>query len=157
MLLTVLLQLKSSAAQFMTGLQRSHPFIYFWDPFLLLYIKVIFFHICSDLRGRGSELKLSAAVRMSHPVKIRYYFSPLILWQVSWCTWLIVFNLHSQVAYQATDGEIEKKTPHISSTDCASHFATSLLFKQACHELQRIRWMPLLCRDILETWRLWGD
>lgn len=90
---------------------------------------------------------------MFPPVKVRTYFSPVIQWQVSWCTWFIDFNLHSQVAYQAADGEREMKTPHISSTDCASHFVTCLTFKQVCHELHRIR---LFCRDISETRRLWG-
>lgn len=122
----------------MTGLQRPYPFTSYWDPFwalLLLYIKVVFLHIYSNLRGKGRELKLSTAVRMSPQWKSDL-ISPPILWQVSWCTRLIVFNLHSLVAYQATDGEIENKTPHISSTDCASHFATSLLFKRTCQEPQ---------------------
>lgn len=105
---------------------------------LLSYIKgyILFLHI-------SSELKLILAVKMSPQWK-----SDLIspLWQVSWCTWFIVFNLHSQVAYQAADRQREMETPHISSADCASHFATCLTFKEACHELHRVGLNPCSLR-----------
>lgn len=123
----------------LTSMLLQCPTTHCRDAFHCFHIsKVIFcfLHI-------SSELKLILAVKMSPQWK-----SDLIspLWQVSWCTWFIVFNLHSQVAYQAADRQREMETPHISSADCASHFATCLPFKEACHELHRVGLNPCSLR-----------
>lgn len=85
-------------------------------------------------------------------VKVWSYFSPMIHWQVSWCIRFIVFNLHSQVAYQATDGKSEMKMPHISSNDCASH---SVWYPS--EHVTDSAGSAVLCRDFLETVRHWGS
>lgn len=103
-----------SSSPLMTTLQRPHHLPTAGIHFYCFYISRLYFlHICC-------ELKLSSAVKMSPQWKSDLISPPWFNDRFPWCTRFIVFNLLSQVAYQAADGESEMKTPHISSTDCCT-------------------------------------
>lgn len=145
MLLTLLLRGHTAPQQPAKISSFTHCRDPFWfEVLLLLYIKVIFLHICRDLRGRESEPALRS-VPKTFPLWEADLISP------PWSDDRFPDALGSQSLISTPKSHIrlqmvKVKWKHHSFHPLTSHFAANLIFEQACHELHRISWIPVLCR-----------